>query len=116
MSIFLVFIGGMAGAVARFEVSNLLNNKSDYPLGTAVSNISGGVLLGILIRLQELVGLEEWLWLLLATGFCGGYTTYSTFSYEIFHLLEQGQWKKGLLYAGSSLILTVAGLFFILFV
>lgn len=116
MSILLVFLGGMIGAVARFEVSHLLNGKSDYPLGTAAANISGGLLLGILIRLQEIVGLEDWLWLLLAAGFCGGYTTYSTFSYEVLHLIEQGQWKKGLVYAGTSLILTVAGLFFILYI
>jgi len=116
MSILLVFFGGMIGAVARFEVSHLLNGKSDYPLGTGAANISGGLLLGILIRLQEIVGLEDWLWLLLAAGFCGGYTTYSTFSYEVLHLIEQGKWRKGLVYAGTSLILTVAGLFFILFI
>ncbi|MCA1011122.1 fluoride efflux transporter CrcB [Halobacillus halophilus] len=116
MNALLVFFGGMMGAVARFEVSTRLNGKSDYPLGTAAANITGGLLLGILFRLQEIVGLSDGLWLLLAAGFCGGYTTYSTFSYEVFYLIEKGQWMKGLVYAGTSLILTVAGLLLILFI
>ncbi|MGI8315643.1 fluoride efflux transporter CrcB [Halobacillus mangrovi] len=107
MNILFVFFGGAIGALLRFEVSQLWNGKSSFPLGTFFANISGGILLGLLINFYESSGFSESIWLLLATGFCGGYTTYSTFSFEVFQLLKQGKWKEAFLYLSTSVLTTI---------
>ncbi len=109
----LVFIGGMLGAVLRFQLGRWWNGIG-IPLGTFVANLSGGLLLGWLIHIQSEGFFPEWLWYFLATGFCGGYTTYSTFSYEVYLMIQEQLWKKAILYVGISIAGTCAGLFFML--
>ncbi|UOQ46011.1 fluoride efflux transporter CrcB [Halobacillus salinarum] len=106
---FCVFIGGIAGAISRFELGNRLNKRSIIPWGTAAANFTGGLLLGALFHYHQEVVLPNWLWLLLGTGFCGGYTTYSTFSYETFSLMKQGKLGMAAGYLLGSILITLLG-------
>ncbi|KHE66750.1 fluoride efflux transporter CrcB [Halobacillus sp. BBL2006] len=114
VNLLFVFLGGAIGAVLRFEVSHLWNRKKKIPLGTFFANVTGGILLGVLIKIYEITGFPESAWLLLATGFCGGYTTYSTFSYEVFQLLDQKKWGAAALYLGSSILITITAVWSVL--
>ena len=84
-NIFLIAIGGLLGSVARYlsvvYVTKLI--PSQFPYGTFAVNIAGCLVIGIIygLSLRYLWLTPEWR-LLLATGFCGGFTTFSTFSYE----------------------------------
>jgi CrcB protein len=67
--------------------------SSSLPIGTLLINISGSLVLGFfLVWTGERVLADPRWRLLVAVGFCGGYTTYSSYAYETFALLEQGQW------------------------
>lgn len=113
LNIILVFIGGMCGAALRYEWSRRMNKQNNY-WGTAFANVSGGLLLGALIRINQETGMYEWLWLFLATGFCGGYTTYSTFSYEVFQVYREGNRVKALFYTFASIAVTILGILLVL--
>ena len=82
--LFFVFIGGGLGSVLRYIISRYLNQTgSGFPLGTFTANILGSLLIGIIIGLAAKNNtLSQNQTLLLATGFCGGFTTFSTFAYE----------------------------------
>lgn len=119
-SIFLVGIGGAAGSIARFLTGYYVNKfiVSPFPYGTFTANITGcfiiGLVFGMVLRFEWLT---PELRLLLATGFCGGYTTFSTFAYENLHLLQTQQYTTFALYTISSLSVGImavaAGLFLI---
>lgn len=88
----LVALGGAFGAVARYLVGGWIAAiDSVFPVGTLVINISGSFLLGFLyvLALERFLVSSEWR-LVLATGFLGAYTTFSTFSYETLKLVEDG--------------------------
>ena len=80
----LVFVGGGFGSVARYFVGKWLNNiENAIPYGTMLSNVLGSLLIGIILGyLSKTSNMSESQSLLLATGFCGGFTTFSTFAYE----------------------------------
>lgn len=90
----LVALGGAFGALARFGVANLLNTPAAlrFPYATLLVNVTGSFLLGLVLR-----GAEGWpsepSWrAFLAIGFCGAFTTFSTFSYENVRLLQERQY------------------------
>jgi CrcB protein len=114
VNLLFIFLGGAIGAIIRFKVSHLWNGKKKIPLGTLFANVTGGILLGALIKIHEITGFTESVWLLLATGFCGGYTTYSTFSYEVFELLNRKMWGAAALYLVSSILITITAVWFVL--
>ncbi|MBH0231000.1 fluoride efflux transporter FluC [Halobacillus yeomjeoni] len=114
MNLLFVFIGGMAGAILRLEISHRLNNSTQIPWGTFFANFTGGLLLGGLILWHRQTDVADWLWLLSATGFCGGYTTYSTFSYEVFHLYIHRKRKEAFFYLLTSIGATILGVLIIL--
>ncbi|HET8634358.1 MAG TPA: fluoride efflux transporter CrcB [Gemmatimonadales bacterium] len=105
--IWYVAAGGALGSVARFLFSGVIQRGAPvgFPAGTLIVNITGSLLLGLLMSylLGGGVGSPS-VRALLTTGFCGGYTTFSTFSYETITLLEDGDWRRALLYASLSLV------------
>ena len=91
----LISIGALAGANLRYLIGQLSGRllSSSLPLGTLLINISGSLILGFfLVWTSERVLADPRWRLLIAVGFCGGYTTYSSYAYETFALFEQGQW------------------------
>ena len=98
--LFAVFIGSGLGGVCRWQLSSWLNGS--HPWGTLTANIAGCLLLGFLSRH---IPVNDQFRLLLTTGFCGGFTTFSTFVCENFFLMNGGQVLNALLYMALSLVL-----------
>lgn len=88
-----VAVGGFFGAPARYLLDRAVNRRieSDLPWGTFLVNISGSFVLGFLTGLSLSHHLSTVAKALLGTGFCGAYTTFSTFSFETIRLFEVGQ-------------------------
>ena len=105
-SILLVALGGGVGSVCRYLISIL--NTTSYPWGTFAVNILGSLLIGLLVGCVNKGSLSPELKLLLVTGFCGGFTTFSTFSKESLSLLQSGQLSTFLFYVLLSLLLGIA--------
>jgi len=109
-----VAIGGAVGSGARYALTLFVQSRSDstFPIATLLINISGSVLLGFLMRYGlEGTSVSPEVRLLLTTGFCGGYTTFSTFSYETARLLEDGEWSRGAAYIAASVVVSLIGTF-----
>ena len=109
-SILAVGIGGFFGSIFRFLISHYIhiNTHSTFPFGTLTVNVVGSFLIGIIIATALEGDLNKSMRLLLATGFCGGFTTFSSFSYEFFSLIQHEQTGYAFLYAGVSFILGLA--------
>lgn len=106
---FLAGLGGGIGSIFRFLVSLTADKYTTcYPWPTFAANISGCFLIGLFIAFS---GKYEWLnadlRLLLITGFCGGYTTFSTFASENLRLFESGNYATAVAYIAAS---TIVGL------
>jgi CrcB protein len=89
-----IALGAVAGASARYFISGFVARtfSTTFPYGTLVVNITGSVLLGFfLILAGERLLLDPRWRLLIAIGFCGSYTTFSSYAFETFALMEQGQ-------------------------
>lgn len=101
----LVGAGGAAGSMARYGVSYLISKAvtATFPLATFSINIIGCFIIGMLFGLAVR---NQWLqaggMLLLASGFCGGFTTFSTFALENITLMQKGQMTTAFLYTGLS--------------
>ena len=107
--IWYVALGSAVGGVLRYLLGGWVQDRAGttFPVQTLLINVTGSLLLGFLARyLAESLASAE-LRLLLMTGFCGGYTTFSTFSYETVRLLEDGDWRHAALYVGLSVALSV---------
>jgi CrcB protein len=114
----LVFIGGGLGSVLRYLVGKFLNNADGgIPYGTFAANIIGSLLIGIILGLAAKNDtLTSNHTLLLATGFCGGFTTFSTFAYENQVLLKAGDFTSFALYTIGSFVIGFLAVFFGLFI
>ena len=111
--LFFVFICGGFGSVLRYIIGKYLNNpESSFPLGTFTVNILGSLLIGIIIGLAAKNNtLTENQTLLLATGFCGGFTTFSTFAYENHTFFKNGDFTSFALYTFASFIIAFLAVF-----
>ncbi|MEO1031741.1 MAG: fluoride efflux transporter CrcB [Bacteroidota bacterium] len=109
----LVFVGGGFGSVLRFLIGKWLNSSSDgIPYGTFAANILGSLLIGIILGLAaKHNSLSESQTLLLATGFCGGFTTFSTFAYENHVFLKSGDFTSFAIYTIASFIIGFLAVF-----
>lgn len=107
MNYLYVMLGGALGALLRYGVGRLCAHVSllSLPLGTFVVNIVGCFLLGLLTAWGELhTGVPRGLLLLLTVGMCGAFTTFSTFSADTIHLLDEGRLFAALSYVFASLV------------
>jgi len=105
-----VGLAGGVGAVARLVLDGLLRARVRvaFPLGTTVINVTGSFLLGLVTGLALVHGLPpEWR-AVLGTGFLGGYTTFSTASYETVRLAQQRRYRAALLNGVGMLVLALA--------
>jgi CrcB protein len=105
MLIAFLLVGGAVGAPARFLIDGAVRERvtGDFPWGTFVINVSGSLVLGLITGLVLYHGLGDVPRVALGTGFCGAYTTFSTYSYETFELLERGEIRRGTLNALGSM-------------
>jgi len=109
-----VAVGSALGGVLRLAVGALIQQRtgSTFPLGTLAINLSGSLLLGFLLRYSlGTPAISPEVRAFLTTGVCGGYTTFSTFSYETAALLEDGDYHRAAWYIGLSVVLSLAGAF-----
>ena len=93
--VFWISAGAILGANLRYAVSRLALNhlSASVPYGTLIVNVSGSFILGFFLAWTSERVLADAHWrLLVAVGFCGAYTTYSSYSYETFSMLEQGHY------------------------
>ena len=112
-AVLFVFLGGGVGSVARFLLGKVLNSSGDgIPYGTFLANILGSLLIGIILGYSaknETFSQQQVL--LLATGFCGGFTTFSTFAYENHIFLKSGDFMSFALYSIASFVLGFLAVF-----
>ena len=103
-------LGGGLGSIFRFLVSKVSMKFicCNFPIGTFIVNISGCFLIGILFGLSiKNSWLNESLKPFLIIGFCGGYTTFSAFSLENYHLFQEGNYSTLIVYVLASLLFGV---------
>ena len=100
-----VAVGAMLGANLRFLVGNWAADRfgTDFPYGTFIINVSGSFAIGIVLSLiGERVGIDPLWRLFFATGFLGGYTTFSTYAWETLTLMQGGSWLPAFAYVFGS--------------
>lgn len=109
-----VLVGGAIGSLARLIVGAAIQQRVGlaFPVGTLVINITGSLLLGFLMRVAlDTTAVTPVMRAFLTTGLCGGYTTFSTFSYETVDLLRDGLYVRAGAYVVSSVVLGLVGAF-----
>jgi CrcB protein len=109
-----VALGSAIGGVSRYLLGGLVQRMLDttFPAGTLLVNVTGSFLLGVIIRYAlETPSLTPEVRAFLTIGVCGGYTTFSTFSYESVALLEDGEWARAGVYITASVILSLIATF-----
>lgn len=106
----LIALGGAAGSLLRYLVGGAVQRMSDsgFPVGTMVVNVSGCFIIGVLVRQFLNMQLSPELRALLIVGFCGGFTTFSTFSAETLGLIEGGEYGRAAGYVVLSVTLCLA--------
>lgn len=106
-----VGLGGFVGANARFGLARFVTRHvgGEWPYGTFVVNVSGSLLIGVILTLllERYVADPAWR-LLLVVGFLGGYTTFSSYSIEAIALIELGHWWRAAAYVLGSNVLGLA--------
>ena len=113
-TLLLVGTGGFLGSISRYLASRFMQNNfpSAFPYGTFFVNISGCFLIGLIYGLSEKSPFINSGWkMFLAVGFCGGFTTFSTFANENVALLRDGDLFHFMLYTGLSVFLGIAATF-----
>ena len=109
-----VGLGGLLGSLMRFVTSRSIDEKlnSIFPFGTFTVNVLGSFILGLVYALSiRKLGLSENWRLFLGAGFCGGFTTFSTFAWENMNLLSQKNFMVPAGYIAASLIAGIIAVF-----
>lgn len=105
MNYVLVGIGGALGGLSRYQLGKILlrHARTSFPIGTFLVNVSGALLLGVLTSMEA----GDKLYLLFGDGFCGAFTTFSTFMYEGFHLFQANKKRNALTYIIGTAMLGI---------
>lgn len=110
-SALIVGVGSFAGGVVRYGISCIMKNYAvgGFPWGTLAVNLTGCLLIGLIYGLfSKTVGASNSLLLFLTTGFCGGFTTFSTFANESLQMLQNGNIGSFIGYIAVSVIVGIA--------
>ena len=109
VNVLLVAVGSALGGVCRYGVSLALNPTSGFPWGTLAVNVIGSLAIGVLAgALAHVSGNAAALRAFAVVGFCGGFTTFSTFSNETFRMLGNSQWGMAVGYVAGSVVAGLA--------
>ncbi|HFA52083.1 MAG TPA: fluoride efflux transporter CrcB [Bacteroidetes bacterium] len=101
---FLVFLGGGLGSICRYGIAHFMfAYKLDYPWATFLANVLACFVLGAMVGLSMKDRLGGAMALLIMSGFCGGFSTFSTFTNETFQLMMNGEWWK----AGANVVMSL---------
>jgi CrcB protein len=112
--IWLVMLGSALGGGARYLLGPWVQQRTGavFPTGTLVINVAGSLLMTFIFRYaMESAAIRPDVRIMLTTGFCGGFTTFSTFSYETVKLVEDGDWHRAAWYIVLSVVLSLAAAF-----
>ncbi|MBS6524760.1 MAG: fluoride efflux transporter CrcB [Peptoniphilaceae bacterium] len=102
MQVLFAAAGGALGATSRFLISRLPLSGHGLPLPTFLANLMGCFLMGLIAAKAEARGMDPNVQILLKTGFCGGLTTFSTFSAETVAMMEKGHMTTAVLYVVAT--------------
>ncbi|MBL7929380.1 MAG: fluoride efflux transporter CrcB [Bacteroidia bacterium] len=104
-TLLIIGTGGFIGSIFRYLIARSVQEKFEtvFPYGTLSVNIIGCLLIGIILSWSERGGLNADWRMFLATGICGGFTTFSAFSNETLSLMRDGQW----IYAGTYVVISI---------
>lgn len=108
VNILIVGLGGALGAICRYGISQL-PISSIYPVATFVTNLIGAFIIGFVVGISEKKKVSDEIIIFIKTGFCGGFTTFSTFSLESMTLLKNGNYFVGSVYIILSILLCIIG-------
>jgi CrcB protein len=110
MILLLIALGGAAGSVTRYLFGRVVQGAfhPDFPIGTFAVNVAGCLLIGVLARFFLHSQTELPLRATLMIGFCGGFTTFSTFTLETLGLIQGGEWARATAYVMLSCVICVA--------
>ncbi|MEO8908831.1 MAG: fluoride efflux transporter CrcB [Gemmatimonadaceae bacterium] len=113
MILFLIAIGGAAGSLLRYIIGGMVQrtSASGFPVGTLFVNVAGCLLIGMFVRFLLNMQTSAELRALLVVGFCGGFTTFSTFSFETVGLIEGGEYARAATYIVLSVLLCITATF-----
>jgi len=107
LTILYIALGGVAGTLSRYGLEGWIQGRSasGFPLGTLTVNLAGSLLLGFILRLATgATVITADVRAGLTIGFCGAFTTMSTFSYESVALLNDGDYLRAALYMGATIV------------